>query len=554
MLKIKNNQIVFFTSVLFIFFLGVFLRFVKLETINHGFYVDEATIGYNAYSILKTGKDEYGKLFPFLFRSFGDYKMPVYIYFSVIPIAILGLNPFSVRFISALSGSLTIICIFLLMREMFGMKRKWLPVIGALVFALSPWSVFFSRGAFESNLALFFLTFGIYLFIKGFKNNSFLLVVSLIILAFSTYTYHAERLIIFLFFLLFFVLFKRETVSRWNRIRLPMIIGFFVFFLLEIPQLIGCLYPAGQVRFKTLSLLQQDFLLKNVWEVFSQYAAYFSPRNLFFNPDSDLQRSLPELSVFYPWMVIPYFFGLWHLIRYHNDFGEKLTIVLLLISPVAASLTGDPFSSLRSQPLLLPMTMVISLGLYYLISLVKNKILKIMGILLIVFFSLVSFYRSNFILLPRERFSVWKYGFSELTENLTRYKNEKILIDDPEGTSYVELLFFLKYNPEDYQRTISPRILAEYYKNVDWNKKSSFANIEVWRVEWKKDVYKNQIIVGGPLSISEEQAKEHFLKTIFIVGDPEGKPIFNGFITNPDLKIKDDLRKLKLKKQKEKSI
>lgn len=145
MLKIKNNQIVFFTSVLFIFFLGVFLRFVKLETINHGFYVDEAAMGYNAYSILKTGKDEYGKLFPFLFRSFGDYKMPVYIYFSVIPIAILDLNPFSVRFISALSGSLTIICIFLLMREIFGMKRKWLPVIGALVFALSPWSVFLAE-------------------------------------------------------------------------------------------------------------------------------------------------------------------------------------------------------------------------------------------------------------------------------------------------------------------------------------------------------------------------------------------------------------------------
>ena len=42
-----------------ILILGVFLRFWKLGQTPKGFYLDEAALGYNAYSIMETGKDEY---------------------------------------------------------------------------------------------------------------------------------------------------------------------------------------------------------------------------------------------------------------------------------------------------------------------------------------------------------------------------------------------------------------------------------------------------------------------------------------------------------------
>jgi hypothetical protein len=52
--------------------LGAFLRFCKVSSNPPNLYVDEVANGYNAYSILKTGRDEYGKKFPLSFRSFGD--------------------------------------------------------------------------------------------------------------------------------------------------------------------------------------------------------------------------------------------------------------------------------------------------------------------------------------------------------------------------------------------------------------------------------------------------------------------------------------------------
>jgi len=154
MVKIKKEFII----VLAVFVLGAFLRFYNLSNNPPGLYVDEASIGYNALSILETGRGEYGKAFPVYFRSFGDYKMPLYIYLSVIPIKLFGLNPFSIRFCSAFFGSLSIILIYFLVKKLFSQKSSFLPlsIVSSVIFAISPWSIFNSRAAFEVETALFF--------------------------------------------------------------------------------------------------------------------------------------------------------------------------------------------------------------------------------------------------------------------------------------------------------------------------------------------------------------------------------------------------------------
>src|SRR3972149_8030343 len=100
MQKISFKQIIFLSLLLIV---GIFMFFHKLDVIPPGFYVDEALHGYSAYSILETGKDEYGKDFPMVFRMYGSYNEPLYIYLSTLPIKIWGLTAFSVRSIAALS-------------------------------------------------------------------------------------------------------------------------------------------------------------------------------------------------------------------------------------------------------------------------------------------------------------------------------------------------------------------------------------------------------------------------------------------------------------------
>ena len=103
-----------------IIFLAVILRFINLSSIPIGFNDDEAAFGYNAYSILKTGRDEWGRLLPFpVFESFGDWKLVGYLYLAVISQAILGVNEFATRLPSAIFGVLAVWATYLLTKELF---------------------------------------------------------------------------------------------------------------------------------------------------------------------------------------------------------------------------------------------------------------------------------------------------------------------------------------------------------------------------------------------------------------------------------------------------
>jgi len=105
MVKIFSRQNIF---LILVFLLACFIFTYSLSTIPNGVYVDEATIGYNAYSIITTSRDEFGKLFPIAFRFFGAYTPPLFVYVAVPFIKLLGLNVFSLRIISVIASLLGI--------------------------------------------------------------------------------------------------------------------------------------------------------------------------------------------------------------------------------------------------------------------------------------------------------------------------------------------------------------------------------------------------------------------------------------------------------------
>ena len=111
------------------------LRVYKLGDYPVGITWDEPALGYNAYSILKTGRDEYGKLFPITFKSFGDYKPGLFVYYLIPSIAAFGLKKFDIRFPSALAGVGTIIAIFFLTKMLFSKRKEftYLPYLSSLL-------------------------------------------------------------------------------------------------------------------------------------------------------------------------------------------------------------------------------------------------------------------------------------------------------------------------------------------------------------------------------------------------------------------------------------
>jgi len=188
--KLKNNRGKIF--LLTVFLLAFFLRFYKLGEIPPGAHRDEASSGYNAYSILKTGKDEYGKSFPLVFKAFGDFKRPINIYLTSLAIPIFGLNELSVRAPIALIGTLTVILIYFLVKELFSFTNY--ALLSAALLAISPWHIHLSRVESESNLAVFFITLAVLFFLKAVRGRTLLLIPSSILFALTYYTYHGNHI------------------------------------------------------------------------------------------------------------------------------------------------------------------------------------------------------------------------------------------------------------------------------------------------------------------------------------------------------------------------
>ncbi len=114
----KKNRLL----VLLIFLIALTLRIYKISDYPAGLNADEAAIGYNAYSLLSTGKDEFGHPWPLSFQSFNDYKPGLYFYIVLPFVKFLGLNEFSVRLPSALLGSLTVIAVYFLVNKIFNIN------------------------------------------------------------------------------------------------------------------------------------------------------------------------------------------------------------------------------------------------------------------------------------------------------------------------------------------------------------------------------------------------------------------------------------------------
>ncbi len=526
-----RNKIVIFISLLVVLLFGVFILFYKLGSVPSGFYIDEALPAYNAYSILLTGKDEYGKLLPFLLRFYGSYNPPLYTYLSIAPIYLFGLNMFSARFVSALFGLFTSIFVFgLLYSSGNFLKGKFTAIIGTLLFLLSPWLILHSRVGYEISLGLFLFTGGVFFAWLSLRNKIFL-VFSAVLLSLSTYAAYSQLILAPIFILVFVLVFRKEIFIKPSR---SIKIAFILLILTQLPHLFLLTTPAF---FPKSDLTYQSGNVFNlVREILSHYFTYFSPRSLFAIGDPDLQRSIPLLATFYPWMVVPYFAGFYFIYKERKNQFVKFLIIFLLITPIPASLTRDPFSTHRAISLLIPLICVMTVGIDGIF--VKIRPITRIALLIIVFsLSLFSLWRSYFVFLPQERAKAWGYGDSQLTDIILDNKDKHFLIDSSRVKPlYINLAFFMKYPPSELQKVVDQTIKDNYYYRRDFNPNYRFANIEIRNIKWKEDIYKDQIIVGDEYAVSSDQVKEHFLTKIFEIDDPVGRLVFVGYKTNPKIK------------------
>jgi hypothetical protein len=496
--------------------LGFILRIVDFGQNPPGLYVDEASLGYNSYSLLKTGKDEYGKSWPVFFRSFGTYPSALYGYLAVVPIKLFGLNSIAVRFPSLISGLILI----LLMITWMG------PTVG-LIIAISPVFVFMSRAAFEANLALTVFILALVLAIRS-KVHRLFFPLSFVMFSLSEYAYHAERFLAPLFIVYF-------TFHYWiigPKFKKNILLSLLLAIIIQVPLWGVSLSAGANLRLSELSysgsLLQKSLTFSRL------YLAYISPANLFSKPDPDLQRSFPDLSVFYWWLIIPFILGLYVVFRRrkHLSLSQKLLLILAAVSVVPGAVTKDYFSTLRVLPLFIPLSWIIAEGLNQL------RRTRLPVYLIIIVFSLIDIY-SGLVLLKHERSSTWDYEYSQLFSFLDTRNPLPMVIDNSRlAPVYILFAFYTKFPPSLLQSHYSAFWLANYYSHTDFSNDMTVGNLEFRPISWKDDVYVDQLLVADLWAISPSQQLEHHLKVVKEITDINGLVTFKVYQTNPRAKCK----------------
>ena len=447
-----------------VFLIAFGLRFYHLNINPPGLYVDEVSIGYNAYSILKTGYDEHGQFFPLWFQAFGEYKLPVYIYLTAIAELIFGVNELAVRFPSAFFGFLTVVAYYFLVKELLPRFSLDKYIFAASLLAVSPWHLHFSRAGFEANLALFFVTLATLLFVLAIKKKKLsLMLLSLINFVLSFYTYNAYRLFTPLLIVALFAIYRKQLKKFVFR---QLILVLILAVLISLPFLKFSFSPEGLVRAQAESFFSQVEVSGEaplfsrtylyLTQFFKNYLSYFSFDFLFFAGDQNGRHSVRKMGELYLWQLPFLLVGFYLLLRKGDKqraYFKKIAASWLFLSPLAASFTKVNPHALRALMMVIPLQSIIFLGFLAFFQAIKKKLWRrgiLFLVLLLAFYNLAGYLHLYWVHYPQKTFIDWAYGYKQLFAATGSLENryEKIVINNHRRReTYLFFLFYQKYDP-----------------------------------------------------------------------------------------------------------
>ena len=545
-----------FIVLFLILFLAGLLRFPYLSRFPSGFSADEAVQGYTAYSILKTGRDEWGQFLPLNPRSFGDYKPPLYTYLTIPSIALFDLNEFAVRLPSAFWGTLAVLAVFLLTQELFGLVS--LSLLSAFFLAVCPWHLVFSRSAIEANLTAFFFTMGFYFFLKGLKRTKFF-PLAVLFLGLNLYTYHSARLFTILFaaFLLFW--FRKEIKFFDKKVLWSGILA-----LIFILPMVISLFAGGSKRFGDVSLLnptdkwqevssrQQESLLKNPLPILANnkftwvadkfvknYFSYFSLSFLFTGGSSDSYYSnLPGRGLLHLWDLPFLMAAIWFFYKKKQKVGWLL-LAWLLLAGLPASFSKEAAHANRASPFLPLWSLLSAYGAFFLwkflapkLSFFAKRIILTVSLLLVCS-SLILFLDEYFSHAPVKTSRGLNYGYEQMIDYVGKIEGnyDKIILTKIFSEPQVFFAFYKKYDPLKYQNESQDflRYEKDGFLFLDQLGIYHLGKYEFRDINWMADKsLKRTLIVGG----RQDFAMDLNLKPMQIIYFPDGEEAF--LIVDPE--------------------
>ena len=466
--KIWGNDKIIFVIILVI---GILFRVIFFDTLPGGINVDEASVGYEAWSLANYGVDRNLKEYPINLIAWGSGQSATYAYLCIPFIQILGLTTAAIRMPNLIIGILALPVMYLVVNALF--KNKRVALLSMFMLAVMPWHIMISRWGLDCNIFPFFFLLGTYFLLIGSKEKPAYLYLSVAVYAFSMYTYATSYLVLPVFLLLLIPYLLKIKQIKIKQLILLMLL----FIVLIIPIIL--LVTINMLDLKEINIFnitipkyileetrvesvikENGGILQNIIELL---------RVIFMQKDKNTHNSIPNVGTYY---YVGFIFFVIGIVLSIKDVKKNQNIWVLFAWLLPAVWLGiiSAININRINIIWFLINIFITYGTYYIFN-VKGKIwiwiktaIVIIYIVSILYFGYL-YYIEKYKQTKNEEITDYNYiyniGFKEAVEYVDSIKKEKESI-----YIYNETIFL--YQPYIYILFNNPVSPYEFNENVEF--------------------------------------------------------------------------------------
>lgn len=556
---IKNPKLILLAIVV----VASFLRLWKLSVNPPSLFGDELDLGYQAYSILKTGRDYYGNFLPIHFHSLAEWRTPLYLYSAVPTVAVFGISPLGVRLPAAIFGILGVLVLYLLINQVT--NNESLALTSAAVLALSPWHLQYSRAGFEVTLMLFLLILGLWLFFKALRKGEWLWLAA-VCLALTPWVYSTAKLFTPALLLFLVWVWRKEIFSLPKK---HLISGLVAAAVIGLPIAVSTLLGGGVQRFGYLSVFTDpttepevgvarevdarvrgetgagltprllDRVIHNKYtfwgkKILDNYFKAFSTDFLFVRGDLNLRHSIGT-GEFYKVEAIVLLIGIvFFFSRYRVSNIQYLVLFWILAGVIPAAITRDGGGHATRLILILPpLIFLIASGAREILRFNKFVFLVLLGIWLLGIGDYLHDYYAHY---PWQSERWWHSGWSEAIASVKEIEGNynRVVISTTHEPPWIFFAGWYEYDPALWQKNfpIGNDVFLPGFGNVSHLDKFYFGSPERGGVyEFGKVLDSQTLYLADAKEVNVNLIKEPKrtptdLSLIKAIAYPSGEPAF----------------------------
>lgn len=381
----------------FIFMIGSFVRLFAIGRFPNALNVDEASSGYDAFSLMKWGVDRAGNSYPVYLYAWGSGQSVLYSYLMIPVIAVTGLTEYGIRLPMAITGAISLYVFYYLIKNIFDNKKY--GIIATAFFAICPWHIMKSRWGMECNIFPDLILFASLLLVLGLKKEKTgLQVLAFVVLAISSYSYGTSYLFLPVFVLgtLGYLIYKKELTIKKS------IIYLLVMFVLCIPIIVYIFINTFGLEQITIGKVTIPKLLVNRYD---EVSTVFSG-NIFENCVNNLLETLrililqndklewnaiPQYGLFYLISIVFFIIGLRACVKKYkkNNFNQIMNIWMISAIVLCAFCVANIN---RINIIMIPCIYYIIVGLFEFLTKYKQLTVCIAVIYMVLFIEFMYSY------------------------------------------------------------------------------------------------------------------------------------------------------------------